>query len=174
MESSFDLGFGVLDDVMDDICFRLSASNLWQCRELVPSWRRHNRNHEIVNRQLIASKNNNVSLIFDFMWELPLMPIPYYGLYTNDDREIQLLSKFKAHPSFKKHHVAEIVGVCHGLVCMIYEDIGGIWYFGISNPSTKQIVWTVFPLDNDDAGWIVYLFIIISFCFYDICHLLFE
>lgn len=100
MEGSFDLGFGILDDLMDEICF-ISAADLWQCRELGSSWRRRIRNNDSRNRHLTASKNNNMCLIFYFMCERPRMPIPYYGVYITGDREFQFLRTLKAHPSLE-------------------------------------------------------------------------
>lgn len=67
--------------------------------------------------------------------------------FINDENQSQYLSLFKEHPYLTHRKILEIIGVCYGLVCILYEDESGLWKFAIHNPTTKQIVRTNYPLE---------------------------
>lgn len=59
MNGSFDIGVGLEDEVMDEICFRIPAADLWLLRSITPNWRHRIRNGDVIFAHYLSSKSYN-------------------------------------------------------------------------------------------------------------------
>lgn len=152
MDDSFDLGVRIPEEIMDEICLRIPATHLWQCRTVSSNWSRI-KNNSFIHLHHATSKTYNASLIFSFMCHRPNKTVPYSALYRVDESHSQNLIAFPGHPTMTNCILPEIVAVCYGFVCIMYE-IDLIWYFAISNPATNQIIRTNYPLNVIMTGMV--------------------
>lgn len=103
------------------IVIRISAPILWDRRTISADWRRRIRNNDFIYEHYSVSKTYNPCLIFDFTFNLHGRHVPINALFKVDDDQTHHLTYFQPHPTLTAELVSEIVGVSHGLVCLIYE-----------------------------------------------------